>query len=186
MNDEQWQAIVLCDSSYDGRFFYAVRSTGIFCRPSCRSRVPNRDNVVVYEKPEHATADSFRPCKRCKPQGTRMPNEELVAQIARTLDARYEEALSLDKLANLFHVSPYHLQRTFKRIQGQTPAQYLLGVRLTKARELLAQTNDAITDIAAQVGISNASHFSTVFLQHSGLTPNSFRKNINSFPIEKE
>jgi AraC family transcriptional regulator of adaptative response / methylphosphotriester-DNA alkyltransferase methyltransferase len=180
MNDESWQAIVLSDAAYDGKFYYGVITTGIYCRPSCKSRVPVKTNVKLFENSLQAIAENFRPCKRCKPDGGRLPNEEWVAQIANSIESRYSEALTLGKLAEKFHGSPYHLQRTFKRIQGQSPAEFLLKTRMARARELLANTELPVTDIALAVGIPNTSHFSTLFLNQTGSTPTLFRKTMQS------
>jgi AraC family transcriptional regulator of adaptative response / methylphosphotriester-DNA alkyltransferase methyltransferase len=176
MNDESWQAIVLSDAAYDGKFYYGVITTGIFCRPSCKSRVPVKANVKLFENSLQAIAENFRPCKRCKPDGGRLPNEEWVAQIVSSIEKRYAEALTLGKLAEWFHGSPYHLQRTFKRIQGQSPAEFLQKTRIARARELLVNTELPVTDIAMAVGIPNTSHFATLFLNQTGCSPTLFRK----------
>ncbi len=178
MNDESWRAIVLCDADYDGKFYYGVRTTGIYCRPSCKSRVPVRSNVKLFESSMQAAAENFRPCKRCKPDGGRLPNEEWVAQMVQVIQSRYAEELTLGKLADMFHGSPYHLQRTFKRIQGVSPSDYLLRTRIAKAQELLANTDQSIMDIAYAVGIANTSHFSTQFLRQTGSTPTQYRNGI--------
>jgi AraC family transcriptional regulator of adaptative response / methylphosphotriester-DNA alkyltransferase methyltransferase len=176
MNDESWQAIILNDASYDSKFYYGVITTGIYCRPSCKSRVPVRKNVKLFENHLQAIAENFRPCKRCKPDGGRLPIEEGVAQIVQFIETRYIESLTLGKLAKIFHGSPYHLQRTFKRVQGMSPAAYILQTRINKARLLLEQTELPVTDIAFVVGIPNTSHFSTQFHTETGSTPTNYRK----------
>lgn len=176
MNDEYWQAIVLSDGSYDGKFYYGVKTTGIYCRPSCKSRVPTKTNVKVFENAAQAMAESFRPCKRCKPDGGRLPSEEWVAQVVGEIEARYCEPLTLGSLAERFHGSPYHLQRTFKRITGISPTDYLIRTRIAKAQELLASSNMPVMDVAFAVGMINLSHFSTQFLAHTGMTPSQYRK----------
>ncbi len=95
--------------------FYAVKSTGIFCRPSCKSRIPNRNNVRIFHHAEQALSENFRPCKRCKPNGITLPNEEWVEQIKDYIEKHYDESLTLDMLAEMCHGSPFHLQRTFKK-----------------------------------------------------------------------
>lgn len=82
MQERYWQAIVANDASYDGTFYYAVTTTGIFCRPSCKSRVPKRENVRVFQDRQTAVAEHFRPCKRCRPDGLRLPDEEWIELIA--------------------------------------------------------------------------------------------------------
>ncbi|MFC5405901.1 bifunctional transcriptional activator/DNA repair enzyme AdaA [Cohnella soli] len=176
ISDEMWRAIVLCDASYDGKFYYAVKTTGIYCRPSCKSRVPSRANVKVFANGEQAAAEQFRPCKRCKPDGGRMPTEEWVALIADEIEKKYAEPLTLTSLSDRFHASPFHLQRMFKKLKGVSPAEYVTIVRIEKAKELLAGTNLSVSEVGLAVGIGNAAHFSTQFASHAGMTPSHFRK----------
>jgi AraC family transcriptional regulator of adaptative response / methylphosphotriester-DNA alkyltransferase methyltransferase len=179
VNEEMWRAIVRNDSKYDGKFFYAVITTGIFCRPSCKSRPPMKENVRIFRDAEHAAAAGFRPCKRCKPANLRLPDEDWVASIADWIDRHYNEPITLGALADLFHGSPYHLQRTFKRIKGLSPAEYIQHVRMAKAMNALASTNKPVTSIAAEVGIPNAAHFATLFQRKTGLSPTAYR-NLNA------
>ncbi|WP_213587386.1 bifunctional transcriptional activator/DNA repair enzyme AdaA [Paenibacillus sp. J2TS4] len=176
MSEEKWRAIVQNDSSYDGKFYYAVKTTGIFCRPSCKSRVPNKDHVKIFTYAEEALSEGFRPCKRCKPDGMRLPDEEWVEQIAQWIEKNYTEAWTLDMLADKFHGSPYHLQRTFKRVMKMSPAEYIQQVRIAKAMDDLASTNKTITEVALAVGIPNAAHFATLFHKRTGLTPTNYRQ----------
>lgn len=86
-----------------------MKSTGIFCRPSCKSRIPNRNNVRIFHHAEQALSENFRPCKRCKPNGITLPNEEWVEQIKDYIEKHYDESLTLDMLAEMCHGSPFHL-----------------------------------------------------------------------------
>ncbi|WP_409345307.1 bifunctional transcriptional activator/DNA repair enzyme AdaA [Paenibacillus sp. MBLB4367] len=176
MNDKMWQAIVDNDSSYDGIFYYGVQTTGIFCRPSCKSRVPIRTHVLVFPNAGQALSANFRPCKRCKPEGKRLPDEEWVSQITAWIEAHYAEKLTLGTIAELFHGSPYHLQRTFKRIHGITPAEFIQRTRVEKAKRYLCGGNQPITEIAAAVGVPNAAHFATLFQARTGLSPSAYRQ----------
>ena len=176
LTEEIWQAIILNDEAYNDQFFYAVKSTGIFCRPSCKSRAPKKENVVIFQKAEEALASHFRPCKRCKPTGERLPDETWVAQITSCIETYYREKLTLEYLADLCHGSPYHLHRTFKRIKGMTPVDYIQQTRINKAKEFLIQTNAAIADIAISVGMSNTSYFVTLFKKKTGYTPTEYRE----------
>ena len=106
MTDERWHAIVHNDSSFDDKFYYGVKTTGIFCRPSCKSRVPNIDNVKIFQNTEEALSENFRPCKRCKPNGLTLPNEDWVTQIEEYIDNHYSEPLTLENLADMCHGSP--------------------------------------------------------------------------------
>jgi AraC family transcriptional regulator, regulatory protein of adaptative response / methylphosphotriester-DNA alkyltransferase methyltransferase len=176
LSDNMWRAIVDCDSSQDGTFFYGVSTTGIFCRPSCRSRTPSKDNVLIFKDVRQALTEQYRPCKRCKPDGLRLPDQEWVDHIAGWLQNHYTEVVSLERLAGLFHTGSSHLQRTFKRIQGLSPAVYLQQVRLANAREMLESTELSITEIAAATGFTSSAHFATVFLNKTGLTPSRYRQ----------
>jgi AraC family transcriptional regulator, regulatory protein of adaptative response / methylphosphotriester-DNA alkyltransferase methyltransferase len=175
MNEEVWEAIINCDSAYDGKFFYGVDTTKIFCRPSCKSRNPKRENVRVFSSIEEAVSANFRPCKRCRPDHMRWPDEDLVQRVVKLIENRYQEVLTLSNLANVLYVSPYHLHRTFKRVVGQTPADYLRTTRLKAAQKLLTETEKTITDIAIAVGFPNVAHFSTVFQKQFGVAPSAYR-----------
>ncbi|MFC6229061.1 bifunctional transcriptional activator/DNA repair enzyme AdaA [Paenibacillus allorhizosphaerae] len=176
MTDEAWRAIVGNDASFDGIFYYAVKTTGIFCRPSCKSRVPNKANVRVFQYALQALEAQFRPCKRCRPDGLRLPDEEWVMQIEQWVEEHYSETLTLGKVADLFHGSPYHLHRTFKRIKGITLAEHIQQTRIARAMMELTATNRSVMDIAVAVGIPNAAHFATVFQKKTGLTPTQYRE----------
>src|SRR6187402_441585 len=102
--ESRWNAMSSRDSSADGAFFYAVRTTGVFCRPSCASRPPRRENVEFFENTQQAEAAGYRACKR--------------------LDADPQERLTLAQLSDAVHVSPFHLQRLFSRVVGVSPRQY--------------------------------------------------------------
>ncbi len=176
LTDERWQAITHNDASYDGIFIYAVKSTGIFCRPSCKSRNPKKENVCIFSGAEQALEEGFRPCKRCKPSGLRLPDEEWVVQIGNYIDEHYREPLTLKILADMCHGSPFHLQRTFKRITGLTPVEYIQNVRLTKAQELFKMTDKSVGEIGLSVGLPNTSYFITLFKKKVGQTPIQYRK----------
>ncbi|EJQ14592.1 AraC family transcriptional regulator [Bacillus cereus] len=176
LTDEYWQAIIHNDSSYDDKFFYAVKSTRIFCRPSCKSRVPNKDNVKIFLNVQQASHENFRPCKRCKPNGVTLPNEEWIDQITEYIQKHYCDALTLDILAEMCHGSPYHLQRTFKKIVGISPIEYIQQCRITKATKYLSHTNQSIMEISIAVGIENPEYFATLFKKKIGFTPTEYRK----------
>jgi AraC family transcriptional regulator of adaptative response / methylphosphotriester-DNA alkyltransferase methyltransferase len=175
MTEEMWQAILQNDSTYDGKFYYGVTTTGIFCRPSCKSKHPSKQNVKIFANANQALSANFRPCKRCKPDGLRLPDEEWVRHMEKVIEAHFHEPLTLAALAKLLHASPYHMHRMFKRIRGETPAEYIKRKRMETARALLAETRQPVTEIALQSGYANAAHFSTVFQKQTGLSPTDYR-----------
>lgn len=175
MHKRYWQAIVNNDAAYDGTFYYAVATTGIFCRPSCKSRLPKREHVRIFLHQQAAIAESFRPCKRCRPDGVRLPDEEWVAQMKAHMEEHFAQPLTLGLLSEQFYASTYHLQRTFKRVAGVTPLTYIQQVRLAAAKKLLITSDLPIQQIGVQVGMPNAAHFATLFQKRIGLTPTEFR-----------
>lgn len=175
LTDEKWQAILDNDAAYDGRFVYAVKTTGIFCRPSCRSRPPKKENVALFHTAGQALAAKYRPCKRCRPTGSRLPDVEWIAAAAEYIDRHYMEALTLKTLAHACHGSPYHLHRTFKRVTGMTPARYIQQRRIDRAKEELLSSVKAVADVGLGVGMPNTPYFITLFKKETGLTPAAYR-----------
>jgi AraC family transcriptional regulator, regulatory protein of adaptative response / methylphosphotriester-DNA alkyltransferase methyltransferase len=175
MTAEKWQAIISNDESFNGQFFYGVKSTGIFCRPSCKSRVPNKENVLIFKQAEDALSANFRPCKRCKPTGQRLPDQEWIGHLTQFIDEHYHEKITLATLAEVGHGSPFHLQRIFKKMNGMTPTEYIQRIRVEKAVELLLTTKKSVTEIAADVGFPNTSYFITVFKKRTGHPPTEYR-----------
>lgn len=174
-----WKAITENDIGFDDQFFYGVQTTGIFCRPSCKSRLPNKENVRIFKNAFIALEQGYRPCKRCKPDGLKLPAEEWSQQIKEWLDNHYTEDVTLHILADIFHSSPYHLQRSFKRSTGLSPLFYLQQKRLEKAAQELLTTTRSVTDIGKTVGFANPSYFITLFKKKTGQTPAQFRKGVN-------
>lgn len=179
MTDEKWQAIIRNDASYNDQFFYAVKTTRIFCKPSCKSRVPKRENVRIFHNADQALAEKFRPCKRCKPTNVRLPDHEWIELVTEYIDKSYAEHLSLQRLAEISHGSPYHLHRTFKKVKGITPVEYIQLVRINAAIIELANTDKTITTIAKKVGIPNTPYFTTLFKKVMGSTPTQYRQQLD-------
>lgn len=174
--EDYWKAIVECDPSFNDTFIYAVKTTKIFCKPSCRSREPKRENVLVFNNAYMAMDAGYRPCKRCKPDGANLPAEEWIGQITSWIDGHYHEHLTLEGLADLFHGSPFHLQRMFKKAKGMTPAEYIQDLRLEKAAGMLLESGSTVTDISEAVGYSSTPYFTTLFKKKFGSTPAAYRK----------
>lgn len=173
-----WKAIVKCDKRYDGMFFYAVKTTGIFCRPSCKSKTPNHENICFFENAADALQQGFRPCKRCQPElsvDIYDPQQEIVEETLIFLEKHYQEKITLNILAAKIGVSPYYLSRIFKVKLGITPHKYLENIRIYKARNLLLTTVHNSTEICFQVGYKNFSSFYRHFKKICGCSPSQFR-----------
>src|SRR5437868_2447529 len=127
-----WEAVRARDARFDGLFVYAVRSTGVYCKPSCPSRRPRREQVSFFASCGGAEAAGFRACKRCLPREASAsdPALEMVLRACGLIEAREGEAVSLEELGEAAGVSPHHLQRTFKKVTGITPRQYAAACRL--------------------------------------------------------
>ncbi|MGN8647640.1 bifunctional transcriptional activator/DNA repair enzyme AdaA [Gracilibacillus sp. HCP3S3_G5_1] len=174
-----WGAVVKCDKRYDGMFFYAVKTTGIFCRPSCKSKTPNYDNICFFDNAADAIQQGFRPCKRCKPElsiNTFDPQQEIVDVAINYLNQHYQEKLTLNVIAFQIGVSPYYLSRIFKEKLGISPLKYLEAIRIYKAQQLLLHTAHNSTEICFQVGYKNFSSFYRHFNKKYGCSPSQYRK----------
>lgn len=180
MNEESWRAIVECDDAYDGQFWYGVLTTGIFCRPSCKSRMPKQENIRIFTSTQEAERIGLRPCKRCRPLAARWrsADEELAKRVEKLIDECYQEPLTLQDMAARLFVSPFYLQRSFTRQKDCSPGKYLSRRRVEAAKKLLAETKQSVTVIAMQVGFRTSAYFAHVFLKETGLTPTQYRREV--------
>jgi AraC family transcriptional regulator of adaptative response / methylphosphotriester-DNA alkyltransferase methyltransferase len=178
-DDEMWQAVVDGDKSHDGKFFYGVKTVGVYCRPSCKSRTPLRRNVLYFEQPEDAEKAAFRPCKRCRPDlPVHDPALEIVRQTKEWLEAHYHERKHLAEKMKQSGVTVSHLAVIFRRQYGMSPGQYLNRLRAGQAKENLAQTDRPIIDIAGELGFESLSAFYRFFKKQAGTTPRQYRVQI--------
>lgn len=176
-DNEKWKAVIDCEKSYDGLFLYGVKTTGIFCRPSCRAKTPARENVVFFDNQQNAINEGFRPCKRCRPdQEVYQPDLELLKNAKGIFDADYAFPIEISHAAKQLGVSPGHLARLFKKHCGTTPAKYITGLRVGKASELLGQTDIGILEVAYMTGFKSLSNFYKRFKEQTGHTPKEFRE----------
>lgn len=175
MENGRWAAVLSRDANADGRFVYAVRSTGVYCRPSCPSRRPRRDRVVFFATPGDARAAGFRACRRCGPD-SESTTDPWVARIQRAcaLLAASDGAISLAALATRIGGSPYHLQRNFKRIVGVTPREYAEASRLRKVRGELRTGRD-VTTAMVDAGYGSSSRFYERAAPKLGMSPSAYR-----------
>lgn len=175
LTDSRWQAIKTNDCTADGQFFYGVKTTKIFCKPSCVSRLPNRQHVLIFKTAVEAIQSGFRPCKRCSPTGSILPDEVWITEIKNYLQQNYQRSLSLETIAADCHGSVSNLQRTFTHGTGLSPNQYLQQVRLKHSQTLLQNTNLTIKTIALRSGFNSDTYFNTLFKKAFGLTPSNYR-----------
>ena len=177
-DDEKWQAVVNCDRKYDGIFFYGVKTTEIFCKPSCKSKNPVRANTIFFARLADALASGFRPCKRCCPDQTGFePELDLVAKAKMIIDADYEHSLDITSLSKRLGISSNHLIRLFKRHNGLTPSKYITKIRVDKALTLLNREDLSIADIVYTTGFKSVSNFYKCFKAQTGHSPHEHRKN---------
>ena len=174
-DDETWDIIERNDTILDGQLWYAVSSTKIFCKPSCHSRLPKRQNVSIFSSYQDAMAAGYRPCKRCRPTEEIVADDIWVAEINYILEQDYAEKLTLEELALRVHGSESHVRHVYLKQTGLTPLQKLTAIRLAKAQTLLEATSMAIDKVGETVGIANTSYFIKLFKQHFNLSPYQYR-----------
>ncbi|HEX4950968.1 MAG TPA: bifunctional DNA-binding transcriptional regulator/O6-methylguanine-DNA methyltransferase Ada [Blastocatellia bacterium] len=174
---EYWQAVTSKDRRYDGVFVYGVRSTGVFCRPACPARLPRRENVEFFASTTYAVQAGFRPCRRCAPLDAARadPHVTLAQGVCRYLEENSAEPITLETLSAQFGVNAQHLQRTFKRIIGLSPRQYLDAVRLRQLKKHLRQ-GDSVTTAQFEAGYNSSSRLYERAATQLGMTPASYRK----------
>ncbi len=171
-NPDQWNAVLARDASRDGTFVFAVRSTGIYCRPSCPARRPKRDQVRFFPVPEAAEQAGFRACKRCHPRRARVndPQIELVRRICHIVDEHDEEAVTLKRLSSVTRVNAHHLQRTFKQIMGITPRQYGESRKLERFK-IGVKKGATVTDAMYDAGYGSSRALYEKSSAQLGMTP---------------
>lgn len=176
-DSEKWHAVTSCDRSFDGLFLYGVKTTGIFCRPSCKAKSPVRENVLYFDNCTEAIKAGFRPCKKCRPDKEVFePERELVSKAKIIFDKEYDGITDINSTAKQLGVSTNHLARLFKKQLGLTPAQYIAGLRISKAAELLERTEKDILEIAYMTGFKSLSSFYKRFREKTGHTPKEHRR----------
>ena len=166
---EMWEAVQRSDASYDGLFFYAVKTTGIFCRPSCKSKPPKRENLCYFASGEQACAAGFRPCKRCRSD---LLEYQPMREIAAEIKARLDKAAPLDDVG----LTQRRMTDIFKQEYGVTPKEYTGLLRLRAAKEILAVSPERVIDAAYKAGFSSLAAFNRFFKQQTGQTPTEYRK----------
>lgn len=180
-DDARWEAIVARDKHADGSFFYAITTTGIYCYPSCPSRLALRSHTQFFDTALDAIRTGFRPCKRCKSdQETPLVRDaRLIAQACRMIE-NADEIPSLDALAQSQNMSRFHFHRLFKSITGITPKAYATAHRANKIRTELTTHNTSITDATYSAGFNSSGRFYAKSTEILGMTPTRFKNGGNS------
>ncbi len=173
--DWRWQAIVRRDAAADGKFYYSVRTTGVYCRPSCPSRQPKPGNLAFHLSPEAAEAQGYRACKRCKPRDASSTERQtaLIADICRRIETS-EQVPKLQQLAQMAHLSAYHFHRLFKRVTGLTPKRYASAKRAERVRQQLEQGRP-VTQAIFAAGFNSGARFYATSRAVLGMTASAYR-----------
>lgn len=175
-NDEdRWAAVVRRDWNADGRFYYSVRTTGVYGRPSCASRLARRENVRFHATREDAEEAGFRPCKRCRPNAPALTDQRTasVAKACRLIEVA-EDVPDLGALADAAGMSRFHFHRVFKTLTGVTPKAYAAAHRAKQVRDELSRT-DTVTEAIYGGGFNSSSRFYATASEVLGMTPTDFR-----------
>lgn len=174
-DDDRWAAVVRRDRRANGRFYYSVRTTGIYCRPTCAARRARRENVRFHSTREEAERAGFRPCKRCRPNEPALAEQHAsaVAQACRLIVAA-EEVPTLDALAEAARMSRFHFHRIFKTITGVTPKAYAAAHRVQRMREELSRSG-TVTQAIYGAGFNSSGRFYATSSEVLGMTPTTFR-----------
>lgn len=174
-NDPRWQAVIARDPSADGRFYYSVKSTGVYCRPSCPVRTAKPENVQFHSCRADAEVTGFRPCRRCKPDQPSLREQQAykVTEICRLLETAETEP-SLAELAAIAGLSSFHFHRIFKSITGLTPKAYAAAQRSNRVRNQLTKSK-TVTAAIYDAGFNSNSRFYEQTPQLLGMTPSEYR-----------
>lgn len=175
-DDARWYAVLARDGASDGRFVFAVSSTGVYCRPSCPSRRPQRENVRFFSGPHEAENAGYRACLRCRPKTVNgNPRQQFVKSICRYIEQHLDEPVTLSQLGAHFEQSPFHLQRTFKAALGITPKQYADSCRMRGFREKL-KSGQSVTRAMYEAGYSSTSRLYERAASAMGMDPSKYRR----------
>jgi AraC family transcriptional regulator of adaptative response/methylated-DNA-[protein]-cysteine methyltransferase len=173
-DEGKWQAVVDRDPAQDGGFVYAVTSTRIYCRPSCPSRRPLRSRVSFFANPDAAELAGYRACRRCEPRASQPAAVRQVQRAREYLDEHIDETVTLERLGKVTSMSPYHLQRTFKRVVGVSPRAYASARRLDRMKSRLKK-GDTVSRATYEAGYGSGSRAYEHARAGLGMTPGTYR-----------
>jgi AraC family transcriptional regulator, regulatory protein of adaptative response / methylated-DNA-[protein]-cysteine methyltransferase len=179
--EQCWQAVANRDAASDGKFYYGVMTTGIYCRPGCRARTARRENVRFYASPAEAERDGLRACLRCRPltlSGNDSARHRILA-LCRYIEEHADSLVTLSDLSREAKLSQFHLQRTFKAVMGVSPKQYLDNLRLRNFKTILRsggqQTPQDVTGAIFEAGFGSLSRLYEKTGTQLGMTPMEYR-----------
>jgi AraC family transcriptional regulator, regulatory protein of adaptative response / methylated-DNA-[protein]-cysteine methyltransferase len=175
IDEARWSAVESRDRAHDGSFVYAVRTTGVYCKPSCPSRHALRKNVEFFADADSAEAAHFRACKRCDPRSADSASDRIIAKARAYLDAHVDEAPSLEELATAVGMSPSHLQRTFKREVGVSPRSYSAALRADRLKAHL-RSGATVSRATFDAGYGASSRAYEAATDQLGMTPGAYRR----------
>lgn len=175
VNDARWASVVTRDASADGQFYYSVKTTGVYCRPSCAARPPRVENVQFHETRDEAEKAGFRPCRRCKPDQPALIDRHtaMIASVCRLIE-KSESPPSLNELAVYAGLSTCYFHRVFKTVTGLTPKAYAAALQARRVRREL-ESNNSVTGAIFDAGYNSNSRFYEKSNQLLGMTPSNYR-----------
>lgn len=177
IGEEKWQAVIENKVDSDGKFFYGVKTTKIFCRPSCKSKSPLRNNVVFFDNTRQAIDAGYRPCKRCRPDILEFcPSEKLMQDTKTVIDKYFADADELKRQIEKLGMNKSYLNKLFLQAYGNTIAEYLRFIRVREAKIKLLK-GATITESAFACGFESISAFYSNFKKEAGCSPKTFYHN---------
>ncbi len=175
--NEMYDAVILNDESYDTMFFYAVKSTGIYCRVSCKSKAPKAENIEFYKTSQEALSAGYRACKRCRSDLLDYkPMKDIAEKLKNLIDDMFGEVENLNTEIDKLGLSRKRMVEVFKDEYGKTPSNYVNNLRYNEALRLLEQTDAEVIDIAYSVGFGSLSAFYKFFKERAHMSPAAYRK----------
>lgn len=182
-DDDRWQAVVQRDKSADGSFYYAVRTTGVVCHPSCASRRARRENVLFFDTLPEANQAGFRSCKRCRPDEATLSRRQaqVIAAACRAIELA-EHLPSLDALAQQAGMSRFHFHRVFRQLTGVTPKAYATAHRARRVCAGLTH-GSSVTEAMYEAGFQSSGRFYAESDARLGMTPSAWRQGGNGAQI---
>ncbi len=170
-----WRAVEARDARFDGAFVFGVKTTGIFCRPSCSARKPKRENVQFFAETAEAEACGYRSCLRCRPTHAADADPQVIMAVAACREIEEMPEATLDELASTAGLSTYHFQRRFKEIVGVSPKKYSEAIKMERFKEGIRDGSDVVTAMY-EAGYGSSSRLYEKAAENMGMTPAIYKK----------